>query len=88
LKPGQGVGFCAWQSDQGRRTFHDRYLLTDKPGVVSTYGFDHVDDEVPTILSILNRAFWRECHADFDKNVSGVDQPKGWHLDYAVVIFG
>ena len=87
LNPGEVVEFCGWDTPRGP-TFHDRFLLTEKAGVGSTYGFDggRVEDE--TRLDILDRSTYESTCQKFDKSHSPENHPNGWVLKYSLPISG
>ncbi len=87
LNPGEVVEFCGWETPRGPK-FHDRFLLTEKVGVGSTYGFDEgqVGDE--TRLDILDRPTYESTYQIFDKSHSPENHPNGWVLKYSLPIYG
>ncbi|MCA9042564.1 MAG: hypothetical protein KDA65_19570, partial [Planctomycetaceae bacterium] len=56
LPTGLQIRIFQWEQREGGERLHDRYLLTDRGGVSSSYGWDCGDDGVTTEISLLDDA--------------------------------
>ena len=87
LNPGEVVEFCGWETARGTK-FHDRFLLTEKAAVASSYGFDEGREGEETRLDILDRPAYESAYQIFDKSHFPEDHPNKWSLKYSLLISG